>query len=48
MVECFPARTEGVRRHPWNEHGSYPKQGRMVSVVLFRVVVLDNSELSAL
>ena len=47
MVECFPARMEVVRRHPWSERGGYPKPGRIVSVVLDRVVVLDNLELSA-
>ena len=53
LVKFFPARTEGVRRHPHSERGAYPKPGRMVSGVLDRVVVLDrmvaldNSELSA-
>ena len=46
-MRFFPARKEGVRRHPRSERGAYPKLGRMVSVVLDRVVVLDNLESSA-
>ena len=33
--------------HPRSDYGAYPKPGRMVSTVQGRVVVYDNSELSA-
>ena len=46
-MECFPARRDEMRRYPRSECGAYPEPGRMVLVVLDRVGVVDNSELSA-